>query len=579
MPLAPTVRLLLLTHAFNSLSQRLWVELAEAGHTVSVEYDINDAITREAVARFRPDVIIAPFLKRAIPEDVWQNNRCLVIHPGIIGDRGPSALDWAVLNNEPRWGVTCLQANAEMDAGDIWAWQEFAMRAAAKGSLYRHEVTEAAAVVVHQALERIQSGSFRPRPLDYGDPQVRGRWRPWMTPRDRRIDWLSDPTEIALRKIRSADGQPGVLDELFGEAAYLYDAWPEDRLGGVPGALIARRHGALCRATVDGAVWIGHVKKKRLQNGPGFKLPAAVAFADRIAQLPASAEEFTGDDQRETFREIAYREHNRVGYLEFRFYNGAMSADQCERLLRAFEFARSRPVRVIVLLGGPDFWSNGMHLNVIEAADSPADESWRNINAIDDVARAIITTEDRLTVAALRGNAGAGGVFLALAADRVVAREGVILNPHYKNMGNLYGSEYWTYLLPKRAGVAHAENLTENRLPISARWAADIGLIDQVIESDASSFIPAVEELAEEIANSHSYHETVREKRARRKRDEFAQPLASYRAAELEQMRLNFYGFDPSYHVARYNFVFRVPHSRTPLHLAVHRRKPTAARN
>ena len=49
------------------------------------------------------------------------------------------------------------------------------------------------------------------------------------------------------------------------------------------------------------------------------------------------------------------------------------------------------------------------------------------------------------------GNAGAGGVFLSLAADEVWMRDGVILNPHYKDMGNLYGSEYWTYLLPARA--------------------------------------------------------------------------------------------------------------------------------
>ena len=55
-----------------------------------------------------------------------------------------------------------------------------------------------------------------------------------------------------------------------------------------------------------------------------------------------------------------------------------------------------------------------------------------------------------------RGNAGAGGCFLALAADQVWAHGGVVLNPHYKNMGNLYGSEYWTYLLPRRVGEAGA---------------------------------------------------------------------------------------------------------------------------
>lgn len=37
-------------------------------------------------------------------------------------------------------------------------------------------------------------------------------------------------------------------------------------------------------------------------------------------------------------------------------------------------------------------------------------------------------------------------------------------------------------------------------------------------------------------------------------------------------MRLNFYGFDPSYHVARFNFVHKVAKSRTPLTVALHRR-------
>jgi putative two-component system hydrogenase maturation factor HypX/HoxX len=36
-------------------------------------------------------------------------------------------------------------------------------------------------------------------------------------------------------------------------------------------------------------------------------------------------------------------------------------------------------------------------------------------------------------------------------------------------------------------------------------------------------------------------------------------------------MQRNFYGFDPSYHVARHHFVRKTPHSWTPRHLAVHR--------
>ena len=68
---------------------------------------------------------------------------------------------------------------------------------------------------------------------------------------------------------------------------------------------------------------------------------------------------------------------------------------------------------------------------------------------MDDVVRDIITCDTHITVSAVQGNAGAGGVYLAMAADYVVAHEGVVLNPHYKGMG-LFGSEYWTYLSGRR---------------------------------------------------------------------------------------------------------------------------------
>ena len=60
-------------------------------------------------------------------------------------------------------------------------------------------------------------------------------------------------------------------------------------------------------------------------------------------------------------------------------------------------------------------------------------------------------------------------------------------------------------------------------------------------------------------------------KQQQRRQDEARKPLAAYREEELARMRRNFYGFDPSYHIARSNFVHRVAPSWTPRHLAVHR--------
>ena len=153
---------------------------------------------------------------------------------------------------------------------------------------------------------------------------------------------------------------------------------------------------------------------------------------------------------------------------------------KCGRLREAFAHARAQQhTRVIVLLGGDDYFSNGIHLNEIEAADNPAQESWRNLQAIDDLVKDILETDSYLVVSAVAGDAAAGGVPLALAGDYVLAREDTVLNPYYQHIGGLYRSEYWTYLLPRRVGAATTARLTSAPFrPVGSREAVRIGLLD-----------------------------------------------------------------------------------------------------
>lgn len=578
------LRILLLCHSFNSLSQRLFCELRALGHEVSVELDIADRVTEEAVELFRPALVIAPFLKRMIRPSVWQRQPCLIVHPGPIGDRGPAALDWAVRESEAGWGVTVLQANDAFDAGPVWAHAGFAMRAAAKGSVYRREVAEAAVDAVLRAVARFSAGGTGGEGADRPAASI---WRGPLRQADRQIDWSSDTSAIVLAKIRSADGHPGVQAELFGLPCRLFDAHAagSNALGtSPPGALIGRRDGAVLRRTIDGAVWIGQASLASACGGKAFKLPCDLAFGAAFEALPALNVPL--ERASDEWGEIRYQEFGapgaRVGCLSFEFYNGAMSTAQCRRLLAAWREAAARDTRVLMLAGGADFFSNGIHLNCIEAAsyregDSAADESMRNIEAMDDFAEAVIRTTDRLTIALLRGNAAAGGAFLALAADEVWAHRGVVLNPHYKNMGNLYGSEYWTYLLPRRLGDEGAAALMAGRLPLGAPQALSIGLIDRCMDVAASEFEALAITHATALAAAHNIEQRIAAKARRRSADESARPLADYRLHELSRMHRNFYGFDPSFHVARYHFVHKLPMAWTPRHLARHRDGMNAA--
>ena len=546
------MRILLLCHSFNSLAQRLFVELTAAGHLLSVEYDINDRITEEAVALFGPDLILAPFLKRAIPATVWHRLPCLIVHPGIPGDRGPSALDWAILQAETDWGVTVLQATATMDAGPIWATVAFPMRTASKSSLYRREVAEAAVQAVTEAMAHFfdyQAGHWQPTPQSAWSNR-RGTTRPALRSINAPIDWTGDDTATVLRKIHSGDSAPGRLDTLLGEAVRLYGAKPYPAAS-TPGTLLGHAAEGLVRATTDGAVWIGHARADR---GPsaGIKRPLT-------QHLPAVLDLPTLDAT--PVDPIRYTEHGAVGVIHFDVYNGALDTATCQRLRDVWQSACQRPMRVLVLAGGAEFFCNGLDLNAIEAAASPADASWANINAMDDLCLAILQTTDRLTVAALQGNAGAGGAFLALTCDAVWARAGVVLNPHYKNMGNLYGSEYWTWTLPQRMAD---RTLLERRLPIGSAEAVRLGFIDAELASE--NFMSTVLQRAQALAEAPDFKNKSAEKLSR-DRD----GLTACRAAELAAMQRNFYGFDASYHVARARFIHKTPQAWTPRHLAIHR--------
>lgn len=539
------------------MSRRAYVELTNIDHKVDVCLAIRDEEMIRTVERYQPDLIVAPMLKKAIPEKIWRNYVCMIVHPGIKGDRGPSSLDWAILNGVDEWGVTLLQANEEMDAGDIWASINFKMRNTSKSNLYRHEVTEAAMKALLLAVNRFEKGDFVPEPLDYSKGDVKGNLHITMKRSHRSIDWLESTEQIA-RKIRCADSQPGVLDLIAGEEYYLFGAHEEDQLKGEPGQIIACRDGAICRATGDGAIWITHLKKKDSTNKTFFKVPASLGLGDKLNSVPVSPLAFDESYKGRTYREIWYEEKNQVGYLHFNFYNGAMSTDQCNRLRLAYLSALKRNTKVIVLMGGPDFWSNGIHLNVIEAAESPADESWENINVMNDLVREIITTDSKLVISAMQGNAGAGGVILALAADFVYARKGVVFNPHYKGMGNLYGSEYWTYLLPRRVGNAIAQELTEKCISLGTSTALQIGLIDDTFGENTEEFCSAVCVLAEKLAYHYNYQDLLKDKRLMRIKDEQIKPLEQYRKEELAKMWENFYSPDSLYHEARKRFVYKI---------------------
>jgi putative two-component system hydrogenase maturation factor HypX/HoxX len=555
------LNIILLSSAFNGLTQRAWLELRQAGHSPSVVLFTDETAVCEQIEHSGADLVICPFLKDRVPQALWRNTQrpVVIIHPGIVGDRGASALDWAISNELSRWGVTALQAVEEMDAGPVWATCEFNLPSGLrKSELYNGRVSDAAIRCIREVVEKFVDG-FVPVPLDYANPTVRGRLQPNMKQVDRSFSW-HDCARFIKRSIDAADGQPGVLASLAGGQYYVYDAHLDTR-SGLPGEILAVHDDAVLVAAGDHSVWLGSLRCKPQPGEETFKQPARHVLAGQLADVPRldwsiASQPFSD----EAYQPLRYRESGHVGELTFEFYNGAMSTEQCQRMVEALRWAKSRDTRVLLIKGGRGSFSNGVHLNVIQAAQDPGAEAWANIQAIDDVCAELLSAR-QLVVSGVTGNAGAGGVMLALAADIVFARADIVLNPHYKSMG-LYGSEYWTYSLPRAVGPAMAEQLTQACLPVSAHQALQLGMVQEVGPRCPDEFALWLLQRANAVLSDPTYA-AVRERKSRIDQVLIEQCRDSELQEMQEDMLYNRSGFAEKCH----HFVYKRKVCGTPARL------------
>jgi putative two-component system hydrogenase maturation factor HypX/HoxX len=531
----------LLVTSFNSLTQKVFCYLRDNGHKVRVVYAIDKEQMIEEIKEVKPDIIFCPFLKKYVPSEIYENYPTFLLHPGPRGDRGAFSLENVVYHAKKEWGVVILKIDAKLDGGDIYTQERFEVKSPFKASIYRNELSDSALKAIKSFFENYDD--LTPIPQENSPMHQR------LTQENISIDWQKDTTDEILKKINTLDSFPGVKDEIAGVEVEIFGAWREEKLKGKPKQILAKRDGAICLGTVDGAIWISHLKEPHR-----FKLPATYVLKERLKGIKEDRLPLLFDKSYESFYETSVEIRDEVAYLCFNFHNGAMSASQCVRLRYCVDYLKER-CKVLVLVGGRDFFSNGIHLNILEDSKKQGEDGWENINAMNDLVRSILFCDEIVTVASLAKNAGAGGVFMALACDFVVAKEGVVLNPHYKTLG-LSGSEYHTYTLPKRVGEKRAKELLEACLPISADKAKEIGMVDEVFgESDYYEMLHkfCLEKYDEDFI--WDKQEFLEENEAM---------IEAHKEEELRIMHPEFWEKDSLFHKLRREFVYKICPTKTP---------------
>ena len=546
------MKILLIISSFNSLSQSVYCKLKELEYEVYIKFAISKELMIEAVNEINPDIVFSPFLKQFIPNEIFENYPTFVLHPGIIGDRGHNSLDNAINDEVKQWGVVILKANEVLDGGDIYAQSNFIMREeSSKASIYRNEVTQSTLKALEQFLQNYQNKDFIPT------KQILNPIHKNLSQENRKINWQKDNTKQILKKINMSDSTPGVKDEILGVECYLFSAFIEDTLRGETKEILAKRDGAICIGTIDGAIWISQI-----QELGSFKLPATYVLKDKIKGIEEKRIPLVIEDERKSFYELRVQRKDEIAYLYFNFHNGAMTSTQCIKLKYAIEYLKEE-CKVLVLMGADDFFSNGIHLNILEDSKKQGEDGWSNINAMNEAVKAVLLCDEIITVASFNKNSGAGGVFLGLACDYAISSENTIFNPHYKTLG-LSGSEYHTFILPKRVGQTKSKELLENCLPINANYAKKINMIDEVYPFE--DYQEKLEIFCENLLkNEDTFEEFID-----RKKDFLEQELPlmeECKEKELQIMYDEFWQKSSSFHTLRYDFVHKIKPKNTPKRL------------
>ena len=219
--------------------------------------------TDEALALMRsfdPDLCVMAYVTLLVPQRVLDAPRggTFQYHPSLLPKhRGPSSINWPIIQGETRTGITIFWPDEALDEGPILLQKEVAIGPHdTLGSLYFNHLFPMGVDAMLEAVDLVRDGKA-PR---IAQDESQATYESWCRKADAEIDW-SKPAAEVYNLIRGTDPQPGAWTVIGGTEAQIYDATPGDRTGAAGSNLAVTEHGFEV-AAADGSIVVKRVRPK-----------------------------------------------------------------------------------------------------------------------------------------------------------------------------------------------------------------------------------------------------------------------------------------------------------------------------
>jgi methionyl-tRNA formyltransferase len=214
---------------------------------------LRDSAVVERLRALGPDAIVVAAYGKILPKSVLDvpAHGALNVHASLLPKyRGAAPIQRAILAGDPTTGITIMQMNQQMDAGDVLLQEAIPIRSDDTAESLGARLADLGARLIVAALDRLARGFLARHPQRDADATL----APLVKKEEGAIDWTRSAAEIE-RAVRAFTPWPSAYSFVAGKLLKIHRAavCPATK-GAAPGTVVRAGGGVLEIATGDQAL-------------------------------------------------------------------------------------------------------------------------------------------------------------------------------------------------------------------------------------------------------------------------------------------------------------------------------------
>lgn len=183
---------------------------------------LRDVKEQQKLCQLKPDIIVVVGYGMLLPKAVLEipKQGSINVHPSLLPRwRGPTPVQSALLAGDKKTGVTVMQLNERIDAGDILKQIEYEIQKNDTSKILYEQLFDIGADLLMETLDDLQQGTVIPRPQN----EAEATYTKKIQKNDAKIDWTLSAKQLA-NQVRAYNDWPVAFTIFNGQQFRIWKA-------------------------------------------------------------------------------------------------------------------------------------------------------------------------------------------------------------------------------------------------------------------------------------------------------------------------------------------------------------------